>query len=208
MTPSRAHNRATASTSSGARGAKHDAVVTMQRTRRPPWYAKRSSSAPISVSSSSPYSSSKAGAAGTAAASFFRATFSFLVKMSRGAEPRVLDRVGSTTSGVRPASAMALKHDFWSMRSQSTTRLSASASASSSAAVSTHFWRMASRHRASERPVAHGSTRAAFISLRPASRSASSARQLHSLARSDDPAAFGCTAAMSPERPTPWARPK
>ena len=103
----------------------------------------------------------------------------------------------STTSGVHPAAATALRHDFWSMRGH-TTYLAAGRIARSASIVSVTVM-----------PVATGSTRQLTLTLSaPARLIASAARKLVSLYSSDEPAALGCSSAMSPERPMPWPKPK
>ena len=57
-------------------------------------------------------------------------------------------------------------------------------------------------------PVASGTTSAAPTSFMPATSSASAASRWVSLASREEPAALGCSAAMSPERPMPCARPQ
>ena len=55
-------------------------------------------------------------------------------------------------------------------------------------------------------PVARGRTNAGPMSSSPAIRMASATRRFVSLLSRDEPAAFGCSAATSPERPMPCAR--
>ena len=57
-------------------------------------------------------------------------------------------------------------------------------------------------------PVASGSRAHSRTPVAPARRSASSASRFVSLYSSDEPAAFGCCSAMSPDRPIPCASPK
>ena len=52
-------------------------------------------------------------------------------------------------------------------------------------------------------PVAKGRMVTGAKSFNPAKFKASDAKKAASFARSDDPAAFGCSAAMSPDRPIP-----
>mmetsp|Transcript_70140 Transcript_70140/g.196562 ORF Transcript_70140/g.196562 Transcript_70140/m.196562 type:complete len:237 (+) Transcript_70140:1056-1766(+) len=102
----------------------------------------------------------------------------------------------STTTGVRPAAPIALKHDFWSILDH-TTYLPAGRNC-----------RWANSTRVIVNPVAVGSTQQAFAALMPAMRMASKERYRVKCTITDEPAALGCSAMTSPLRPMPWASPK
>ena len=102
---------------------------------------------------------------------------------------------GDTTTSSSPAERTALTQVFWSRRHHTTLF-----------AVFGRLDFMASRTRVRVMPVARGRTSAGPMSSSPAIFIASATRRLVSLLSKDEPAALGCSAATSPERPMPCAR--
>ena len=90
-----------------------------------------------------------------------------------------------------PAVTTDLKQDFWSILGHSTNLACGLC------------WRRLSSVITIAIPVAMGNTIHAAVDLTPLLRSRSSVIWLVSFIKMDDPAAFGCTSAMSPDRPIP-----
>ena len=103
--------------------------------------------------------------------------------------------LGDTTTSSSPAESTALTQVFWSRRHHTTL-----------VAVFGRLDLTASSTNVRVMPVARGRTNAGPMSSRPAIRMASATRRFVSLLSRDEPAAFGCSAATSPERPMPCAR--
>mmetsp|Transcript_45226 Transcript_45226/g.143962 ORF Transcript_45226/g.143962 Transcript_45226/m.143962 type:complete len:252 (-) Transcript_45226:19-774(-) len=102
-----------------------------------------------------------------------------------------------TTTRLSPAPTIAFTHVFWSMRDQTTCL-----------AVAGRFAFRERRTIVMAMPVARGRTAQAPRSPSPASLRALWVRSSVTLRRREDPAALGCSAARSPERPAPCASPK